>query len=166
MRPSLLCKRGTEAYQGDLCTDGISYSISRKLTSEQQLVLWFWKPPQLVYLFNYLNTFYVSPQSSCTGRLYLLCTEYRPSSWQPQKALFSTIPLGSAGQRLQPPVSTRLPLTHIAFQKIYLEPCTSATRGKGKRSEMDTIMADIKAATLNTWAHRFVYLVVSFWMDI
>lgn len=50
-------------------------------------------------------------------------------------------------------------LTHIAFQKLYLEPRTAATTGKGKSRKMDTIMADIKAAAFNTWAHRwFVHL--------
>lgn len=38
------------------------------------------------------------------------------------------------------------PLTHIAFQKIYLKPRAAATRGEGDSSKMDTIMADIKVA--------------------
>lgn len=90
-------------------------------------------------------------RSQGAGRLYLICTEYLPSSRQPQKGLYN-IPPGSAGQRLQPPLSFAAPLTHIAFQKIYLERCTTATRGKGKRSKTDTIRADMKEDALNTGA--------------
>lgn len=101
-------------------------------------------------------------QSSGTGRFYLLCTEYLPSFiLAATKKLFFFFfffynhPFWQCWSKAAASHEHQTPLTHIAFQKIYLEPCTTATRGKGKRSKMDTIIADIKAVGLNTWVHRW-----------
>lgn len=50
------------------------------------------------------------------------------------------------------------PLTHIAFQKIYLKSCTTATRGKGKKSKKGTIMADIEVSFLNLIYSSFMMM--------
>ena len=74
------------------------------------------------------------------------------------KRLFLTVP---PGQKAAASREHKAHFTHIAFRKIYLERRTTATRGKGKRSKMDTIMAGIKAACLNTGAHRCLVLLCS-----
>lgn len=158
MRPPTMGKRAlTELTKVTLCRWDILLD-QQETALRIATVSWFWKPPQVAYPYNYSNTFYIKSVLSYWETLFVM---HRISSLL-MAATESSLHQHPSWQCWSKAAASRehqTPLTHIAFQKIYLEPRSTATTGKGKRRKMDAIIADIKAASLNTWAHRwFVHL--------